>query len=53
MICKKGEEIDFLGVFLHGSAFVSIDHAKIKTLGIGEMVGFMYLSEFITSKEGA
>ena len=33
--------------------FVSIDHSKVKTLGIGEMIGFMCLSELVVSKESA
>eukprot|EP00347_Sterkiella_histriomuscorum_P003182 403365276 len=52
-ICKKGEDIDFYGLFLHGEAFVSIDNYKIKTLSIGDMIGFMQLSEMVNSKEGA
>ncbi len=52
-ICKKYEEIDFFGIILHGQTFISLDHVKVQTLGIGDMIGFMQLSEFISSKEGS
>ena len=44
-MCKKGEEIDFLAIVIHGALFVSLDHQKIRSLGISEMIGFMAVSE--------
>ena len=37
--------MDFFGLFLHGQAFISLDHQKMKTLSIGDMIGFMFVSE--------
>lgn len=47
-ICRKNEETDFLGLILHGQVFISLDHAKLKTLNIGDMTGFMNVSELTT-----
>ncbi len=44
-ICKKGEDIDFFGIFLHGQAFVALEHERLKNLQIGDMTGFMNVSE--------
>jgi CRP-like cAMP-binding protein len=44
-ICKKGDEIDFFGILLHGGVFASIEHNRIRSLQIGEMFGYMALSE--------
>ncbi len=44
-ICKKGDEVDYYGLFLHGQAFISLDHQKLRTLSIGDMIGFMLVSE--------
>lgn len=44
-LCKKGDEVDFFGVLLHGTVFASVEHNRFRTLQIGEMFGFMELSE--------
>jgi len=49
-ICKQGEDIDFFGIIVHGQTFVCMEHQKIKTLEIGEMIGFMCLSELAGTK---
>jgi CRP-like cAMP-binding protein len=48
-LCKKGDEVDFFGVLLHGTVFASVEHNRFRTLQIGEMFGFMELSELSNS----
>ncbi|CDW84841.1 UNKNOWN [Stylonychia lemnae] len=50
-IAKRNEEIDFFGIFLHGQAFVSLDLQKIKTMSIGDMIGFMCVSELQVARD--
>ena len=38
-ITKKDDWIDFLGIIVHGSAFITFEYANYKTLGIGSMIG--------------
>ena len=44
-ITKKGDEVDYFGIILHGTAFASVDHQRFRTLQIGDMIGFMAVSE--------
>jgi len=38
-ITKKDDVIDYFGIILHGTGFVSFDNKNYKMLGIGDMVG--------------
>ena len=38
-IVKKDDYIDFLGIIVHGSAFITFEYANMKTLNIGSMIG--------------
>mmetsp|Transcript_13599 Transcript_13599/g.13336 ORF Transcript_13599/g.13336 Transcript_13599/m.13336 type:complete len:171 (+) Transcript_13599:180-692(+) len=44
--------MDFFGIIAHGKAFVCLEYTmKIKDLGIGDMIGFMNLSELTTQEK--
>ena len=49
-ICKKGDYIDFLGIIVYGSAFITFEHANMKTLSIGSMIGQMVAADFSTKE---
>ena len=38
-ITKKGDWIDFFGIIVHGSAFVTFNYDNMKSLGVGSMIG--------------
>ena len=44
-MCKKGDDIDFFAIVLHGSLFASVDHQRLRSIHIGDMLGFMAVSE--------
>lgn len=48
-MCKKGEDVDFFGILIHGEVFASVEHSKFCYYKIGEMFGYMNLSELSTS----
>ena len=50
-IVKKDDYIDFLGIIVHGSAFITFDYANMKTLGIGSMIGQMNAADFSTHEK--
>jgi hypothetical protein len=37
--------VDFFGILIHGIAFASVEHNRFRTLQIGEMFGYMNISE--------
>jgi hypothetical protein len=46
VLIKKGEDIDFFGIIAHGKVFAALDFlTKMKDLSIGDMIGFMNVSE--------
>jgi CRP-like cAMP-binding protein len=47
-LVKAGEPIDFLGILIHGSAFVLIDHKNMKDLKLGDMIGHMFAADLTT-----
>ena len=48
-ICKKGDDVDFFGILIHGIVFASIEHNRFRTLQIGDMFGYMEISELSPS----
>jgi CRP-like cAMP-binding protein len=44
-VCKKGDEVDFFGILIHGTVFASVEHNRFRTLQIGDMFGYMEISE--------
>ncbi len=48
-MCKKGDEVDFFGILIHGTVFASVEHNRFRTLQIGEMFGYMEISEMSPS----
>ena len=50
-IQKKGEDVDFFAIVLHGSMFVAAQNMRLKTLSIGDMIGFMNVSEMTTQNK--
>jgi signal-transduction protein with cAMP-binding, CBS, and nucleotidyltransferase domain len=47
-LVKAGEPVDYLGILIHGSAFVIIDHKNMKDLKLGDMIGHMFTSDLTT-----
>ena len=45
-MCQKDEPVEFLGIIIHGSAFVEGEHRNLKELKIGDMIGHNVTSEF-------
>ena len=45
-ITKKDDAVDFYGIICHGSAFIQWEYANMKTLGLGDMIGQMSISDF-------
>lgn len=48
-ICKKGDDMDFFGIIIHGVAFASAEHQRFRSYNIGDMLGFMAVSELSPS----
>lgn len=48
-ICKRGDEVDFFGLLIHGAVFASVEHQRFRTLQLGDMIGFMSVSELTSS----
>lgn len=47
-ITKKDDYIDFFGIIVYGSAFITFEYANMKTLGVGSMIGQMNAADFTT-----
>ena len=50
-ITKKDDWVDFLGIIVHGSAFITFEFANMKTLSIGSMIGQMNAADFSTREK--
>lgn len=40
--------MDLFGILLHGNAFAALNNMRLKSLSVGDMIGFMSLSEMTT-----
>jgi len=49
-IAKKDDWIDFFGIIVYGSAFITFNYDNMKTLGVGSMIGQMNAADF-TARE--
>ena len=47
-IVKKDEIVDFFGIIVHGSAYICHEYKNMKSLHIGDMIGFMNAADFTT-----
>ena len=45
-IVKKDEEVEFVGIIVHGGCYICHEYKNLKTLQIGDMIGLMYAAEF-------
>ena len=45
-ITKKGEPIDYFGIIVHGRAYICHDYKNMKTLEVGDMIGYMNAADF-------
>ena len=52
-ICKKDDFIDFFGIIMHGSAFISFETSNNKSLGIGTMIGQMNFADMANKEKHA
>ena len=50
-ITKRDDWIDFFGIIVHGSAFITFSYKNMKTLGIGSMIGQMNAADFTTREK--
>jgi hypothetical protein len=41
--------VDYFGIILHGQCFASVEHSRFRTMQIGDMLGFMSISELTSS----
>lgn len=50
-IAKNDDIVDFLGVIVHGSAFICFENKNFKELTIGDMIGQNLAAEFTTREQ--
>ena len=50
-IVKKDDWVDFLGIIVHGSAFITFEYANLKELRIGSFIGQMNAADFSTREK--
>ena len=50
-IVKKGENVEFFGIIVHGTCFISHEYRPMKDLEIGTMIGQMFTAEFTQIKQ--
>lgn len=53
MLVKEGEPVDFLGILVQGEAFVMVGQRNIRSVGLGDMTGHMFVADLNFSESHA